>query len=242
MLDFLKRGGRRGAAPLPAPPERTAVVTDHMASVQYRAKSGTGVRLSGRPDPAELLPAMLDGIAMGDVEVVEPRAVEFSDAVPALERPHDAKQWLEAHEGHGPIARHAVLVLESVGAADLAIDAVACALLHGDLDMNGYPEEDAVVGGYASRWDEEHGDLIVRPVVAWGGRGLRGDTERHAHHLVVRLHQRLVAQAADAAGGGAGRRAEVDEADRHTCPHCGFELTSPGAMFCPKCGMRIERV
>ncbi len=36
----------------------------------------------------------------------------------------------------------------------------------------------AIVGGVASHWDESTGDMIVRGIVGWGGKGVRGDTDR----------------------------------------------------------------
>ena len=79
-----------------------------------------------------------------------------------------------------PITRHALVVLESIDAIDLAFDTFACALLDGETDTSGYPEYNAVVGGVASHWDEVTGDMIVRGVVGWGGKGVRGDTDRTA--------------------------------------------------------------
>lgn len=238
MLDFLRRGSVK-TGPEPARAGQAPTVVDHAASRSFRAKSGDRVRLSGRPDPAEVLPILLEGIAHEAVEVVPPRAAEFSDAAPTLEQPEVARQWLRAHEANGPVARHTILVLESTGAADLAVEGLACALLHGDRDASGYPEEDAIVGGYASRWDEKSGDLIVRPVVAWGGSGLRGDTERHAQQLIGLLHARLLERAEGEAPATEPQGDAAAERDR--CPHCGFEVASPHAMFCPKCGMRIRQ-
>ena len=239
MLDFLRRGSVKAGIE-PARAGQAPTVVDHASSRSFRAKSGDRVRLSGRPDPAEVLPILLEGIAHEAVEVVTPRAAELSDATPTLERPEEARQWLRAHEANGPVARHAILVLESTGAADLAVDGLACALLHGDVDATGYPEEDAVVGGYASHWDEDTGDLTVRPVVAWGGAGLRGDTERQAHRLIGLLQARLHAQAEGDIGVAVGEAAQAATGE-HLCPHCGFELGGPRAMFCPKCGMRIRQ-
>ena len=89
-------------------------------------------------------------------------------------------QWLNAHHELSPITRHALVVLESIDAVDLAFDTFVCALLDGETDTSGYPEYNAIVGGVASHWDEATGDMIVRGVVGWGGRGVRGDTDRIA--------------------------------------------------------------
>ena len=110
--------------------------------------------------------------------MVEPLELEFAQAVPEIARPSEAMQWLNAHHHLSPITRHALVVLESIDAVDLAFDTFACALLDGEMDTSGYPEYNAVVGGVASHWDEATGDMIVRGVVGWGGKGVRGDTDR----------------------------------------------------------------
>ena len=85
-------------------------------------------------------------------------------------------QWLNAHHVHSPITRHALVVLESIDAIDLAFDTFVCALLDGEVDTSGYPEYNAVVGGVAAHWDEATGDMIVP-----GRRGLgrQGRPRRH---------------------------------------------------------------
>ena len=72
-------------------------------------------------------------------------------------------------------------------AIDPAYDTFAVALLDGDVDTSGCPEYAAVIGGVAAHWDESTGDLIVRGVVGWGGRGARGDTDRIASRLLGRI-------------------------------------------------------
>ena len=82
-------------------------------------------------------------------------------------------------------------VFESTDAVDMTVDNLALALLHGETDTSGYPDYNAIVGGLASHWDELSGDLIVRAVVGWGGRGQRGDTERHGNRLLSSLYQQV---------------------------------------------------
>ena len=88
------------------------------------------------------------------------------------------------------MTRHALVVLESIDAIDLAFDTFVCALLDGEVDTSGYPEYNAVVGGVASHWDEATGDMIVRAVVGWGGKGVRGDTDRIGSRLLGRHPRR----------------------------------------------------
>ena len=129
---------------------------------------------------------MLHGLAKSEIEVVEPLPIEFSQATPVMARPSEAMQWLNAHHIHSPVTRHALVVLESIDAIDLAFDTFVCTLLDGEVDTSGYPEYSAIVGGVASHWDEATGDMIVRAVVGWGGKGVRGDTDRIAAKLLVR--------------------------------------------------------
>ena len=121
---------------------------------------------------------MLVGLARSEIEVVEPLPIEFSQATPTIVSPSEAMQWLNAHHVHSPITRHALVVLESIDAVDLAFDTFVCALLDGEVDTSGYPEYNAIVGGVAAHWDEATGDMICRAVVGWGGKGVRGDTDR----------------------------------------------------------------
>ena len=120
-----------------------------------------------------------------EIEVVEPLPIEFSQATPTIVRPSEAMQWLNAHHVHSPITRHALVVLESIDAIDLAFDTFVCSLLDGEVDTSGYPEYNAIVGGVAAHWDEATGDMIVRAVVGWGGKGVRGDTDRIGAKLLA---------------------------------------------------------
>jgi len=122
-----------------------------------------------------------------EIEVAEPLPIEFSEASPAIIGASEAMQWVNAHHGHGPITRHAIYVLESLDAIDLAFDTLAVALLDGEVDTSGYPDYSAIVGGVASHWDEGTGDMLVRAVVGWGGRGVRGDTDRIAGRILAGL-------------------------------------------------------
>src|SRR5438046_10729930 len=102
------------------------------------------------PNAMAELPSMLHGLARSEIEVVEPLPIEFSQATPTIVTPSEAMQWLNAHHVHSPITRHALVVLESIDAIDLAFDTFVCALLDGELDPSGYPEYTAVVGWVAA--------------------------------------------------------------------------------------------
>lgn len=248
-LDFLKRkGGEPDPASKPAEtpatrtgPHEEVVAQDFALKLYYAGKSSEGVRMRGGPRALAELPQMLAGFAKSPVEVVEPLALEFAHAMPQIARPSEAMQWLHAHHELSPIARHALVVLESIDAVDLAFDTFACALLDGETDTGGYPDYNAVVGGVASHWDEATGDMIVRAVVGWGGRGVRGDTDRIAQRILAGILGNVLGSqhamgltAVDRPVPAAGRGGLV-------CAHCGFASGHERAFYCPKCGMRMLR-
>ena len=246
-IEFLRRkgGGARASkaaipeAPAPAPVPEEAVAEEHQLRLTYGAKTSNGVRMQGGPQILAALPAMLDDIAMTPVEVVEPRVTTLASASPSIIRTAEAVEWLRAHGESSPITRHALYVLESLDAIDPAYDTFACALLDGELDTSGYPEYAAVVGGVAAHWDESTGDLIVRAIVGWGGRGARGDTDRIAGRLLGRLLANVLESGSALGLTGLERPGAGSGGTSITCQHCGFPAVNPRAVYCPKCGMRM---
>jgi hypothetical protein len=248
-LDFLKRKGNAEAAPAasdqaPRPstmmPEEV-VAQDHQLKLYYAGKSSEGVRLKAGPKAVAELPTMLVGLARSEIEIVEPLAIEFSQATPTIVSPSEAMQWLNAHHVHSPITRHALVVLESIDAVDLAFDTFVCSLLDGEVDTSGYPEYNAIVGGVAAHWDEATGDMICRAVVGWGGKGVRGDTDRIGAKLVGGILSNILAS--QYALGLTSIEWPVPAAGRGglVCAHCGFASAHERAFYCPKCGMRLLR-
>jgi hypothetical protein len=248
-LDFLRRRGggdpaataARGPFPeatLSQPVPEEAIAQDHQLRLNLGAKTSVGVRLQGGPELLGGLGRMLDGISISDIEVVLPRETSLTLASPSIIRTNEAIEWLRAHGEATPITRHALWVLESLDAIDLAYDTFAVALLDGHVDTSGYPEYSAIIGGIAAHWDESTGDLIVRGVVGWGGRGTRGDTDRIANRLL----QRLLANVLE--GGNSLGLASVERpapgATSAVCKHCGFAAAHERAVYCPKCGMRMH--
>ena len=247
-LEFLKRRGGDADKTAPASQPATAVglpeevvAQEFQLKLQYAGKSTEGVRMRAGPRALGELPEMLSGIARSDVEVVEPLPLEFAQAAPQIARPSEAMQWLNAHHQLSPITRHALVVLESIDAVDLAFDTFACALLDGETDTSGYPQYNAIIGGVASHWDEATGDMIVRGVVGWGGRGVRGDTDRLGSRILGGLLTNILANqyalgltAVDRPVPAAGRGGLV-------CAHCSFASGHERAFYCPKCGMRLLR-
>ena len=249
-LDFLKRknvpepGSPQPAAPAPTGsivmPEEV-VAQDFQLKLYYAGKTSEGVRMKAGPQAMAELPSMLVGLAKGDIEVVEPLPIEFSQATPTIAHPSEAMQWLNAHHIHSPVTRHALVVLESIDAVDLAFDTFVCSMLDGETDTSGYPEYNAVVGGVAAHWDEATGDMICRAVVGWGGRGVRGDTDRIGNKLVAGILTNILAN--QHAVGLTAIERPVPAAGRGglVCAHCGFASAHERAFYCPKCGMRLLR-
>ena len=249
-LDFLKRKNTAESAPPPpsAPASTTSVgmpeevvAQEHQLKLYYAGKTSEGVRMKTGPNATAELPSMLVGLAKTEIEVVDPLPIEFSQATPTIVRPSEAMQWLNAHHIHSPITRHALVVLESIDAVDLAFDTFVCSLLDGEVDTSGYPEYNAVVGGVAAHWDEATGDMICRAVVGWGGRGVRGDTDRIGAKLLAGILTNILANqhamgltAVERPMPAAGRGGLV-------CAHCGFASAHERAFYCPKCGMRLLR-
>jgi hypothetical protein len=241
-LEFLKRKGRAAADPAPLPVVAEEVAAqEYVLKLYYAGKSSEGVRLQAGPRALAELPSMLVGLARTEIEVVDPLPIEMSEAAPSIIRSSEAMQWVNAHHGHGPITRHAIYVLESLDAIDLAFDTLAVSLLDGEVDTSGYPEYSAIIGGVASHWDEGTGDMVVRAVVGWGGRGLRGDTDRIGARILSGLFQNILAN--QYALGIAPPDRPVPAAGRGglVCAHCGFASAHERAFYCPKCGMRLLR-
>lgn len=248
-LDFLKRKNTAEPEPQAAAPTPTGsmvmpeevVAQDFQLKLYYAGKTSEGVRMKAGPQAMSDLPSMLVGLAKSEIEVVEPLPIEFSQATPTIARPSEAMQWLNAHHVHSPITRHALVVLESIDAVDLAFDTFVCALLDGEIDTSGYPEYNAVIGGVAAHWDEATGDMICRAVVGWGGRGVRGDTDRIGSRLLGSLLNNILAS--QYALGLTNIERPVPAAGRGglVCAHCGFASAHERAFYCPKCGMRLLR-
>ena len=231
-------------APTPVAPAgmpEEVVAQEYQLKLYYAGKSTEGVRMRAGPQAMAELPRMLDGLTRNDVEVVDPLALEYAQAVPVIARPSEAMQWLNAHHDLSPVTRHALVVLESIDAVDLAFDTFVCSLLDGETDTSGYPDYSAIVGGLASHWDEATGDMIVRGVVGWGGKGVRGDTDRTASRILGGILTNILASryamgltSVDRPVPAAGRGGLV-------CAHCGFASGHERAFYCPKCGMRLLR-
>jgi len=242
-IPFLGRNKKKQAAKAPTrpplPPDQLEL-EDQQIRLHYRAMSSHGVRMPSDHDIPVRLPSILDGFNITEVELIEPLPMEFQDAAPNIRRPEAALHWINAHHGRSNIARHALMIFETLDALDLAYETFACTMLSGTLDGEGFPGYDAIVGGPVSYWDETSGELIVRIVLGWGGEGARGDTQKNAQRLHSRLLGNLLASQGATELGRVERPVAVAGDAPAPCPHCGFRALDRRAHFCPKCGMRTR--
>ncbi|MEO8461727.1 MAG: hypothetical protein ABI555_00815 [Chloroflexota bacterium] len=249
-LEFLRRKGKP-SAPIPeasTPPVAGAhgmpeevVAQEHQLRLNYAGKTSEGVRIKSGAAALSDLPAMLEGIAQSEIEVIDPLPIEFSQASPTISRPSEAMQWLNAHHALSPIGRHALVVLETIDAVDLAFDTFVCGLLDGEIDTTGYPQYNAIVGGVAAHWDEVTGDMVVRGVVGWGGRGVRGDSDRIGSRLLTSILSNILASKYSLGLTSVQRPVVGSGHGGVVCAHCGFQSGHERAFYCPKCGMRLRR-
>ncbi len=241
-MSFLRRKNKDQA-----PPPPPVAVQEDVSAQQYSlklsflARSSDGLRMQADRAVMALLPGVVEPLSQTPPEVIEPLPLEYSDAAPTLERFNEMQQWVLARRDLGPIGRHALYVLEVTDALDMTVDTFVCGLLHGETDTSGYPAYNAIVGGLASHWDELSGELIVRSVVGWGGKGMRGDTERIGQKLLSNLYQQIVASGYSLGAADQARLPSLGGRSGLSCAHCGFEAGNASAFYCPKCGMRMLR-
>lgn len=241
-MSFLRRKKREAPPPPPPSPVQEEVTArEYGVRISLVARSSDGLRLQADQAVAAAIPAIVEPLSETPIETIEPLPIEYADASPAIERFTELQQWILARRDVGPIGRHGLYVLEMTDALDMTVDTFSCGLLHGDTDTSGYPEYNAIVGGLASHWDELSGELIVRAVVGWGGKGLRGDTERIGQKLLAGLYQQVVASGYSLGAADQPRMPSIGGRSGLNCAHCGYEAGTASAYYCPKCGMRMAR-
>ena len=209
--------------------------------LSYSAKSSEGVRLKAGPGLEARLHSMLAGYLQGESELVEPLPVALGQASPYIGRLPGSAQWLQYNHKRSPVTRHSLVVLESVDAIDPVFETLVCGLLSGETDTTGYPEYNAIVGGVVSHFDEVTGDLIVRAVVGWGGKGVRGDTDRNAAGILAGLFNNVAGDTHAIGTVALDRPVPSPTPGGLACQHCGFASGLERAFYCPKCGMRMLR-
>jgi hypothetical protein len=241
-MSFLRRKKQDVEPPPPPTPVQEEISAQEYAlRISLVARSSDGLRLPADPGVASAIPGIVEPISQTPVEPIAPLPLEYSDASPAIERFNEVQQWVLARRDVSPIGRHGLYVLEMTDALDMTVDTFYCGLLHGETDTSGYPEYNAIVGGLATHWDELSGELIVRAVLGWGGKGLRGDTERIGQKILSTLYQQVLASGYSLGEAETARLPSIGGRSGMVCAHCGFEAGSAGAFYCPKCGMRMAR-
>ena len=241
-MSFLRRKKAEAAPPPPPTPVQEEVTAqEYLLRLAYVARTSDGLRLPADPGVDAAVPGIVEPLSQTPVEIIEPLPLEYSDASPAIERFTEVQQWVLARRDVSPIGRHGLYVLEMTDALDMTVDTFYCGLLHGETDTSGYPEYNAIVGGLATHWDELSGELIVRAVVGWGGKGLRGDTERIGQRILGTLYQQVLASGYSLGEAQEARLPSIGHRSGLACAHCGFEAGSASAFYCPKCGMRMVR-
>ena len=241
-MSFLRRKKNEPEPPPPPTPVQEEVVAqEYQLRIALVARSSDGLRLPADPRVAATLGAIVEPLSQTKIETIPPLPLEYSDASPAIERFNEVQQWVLARRDVSPIGRHGLYVLEMTDALDMTVDTFVCGLLHGDTDTSGYPEYNAIVGGLATHWDEVSGELIVRAVIGWGGKGLRGGTERIGAKMVSSLYQQVLASGYSLGEAEQARLPTIGLRSGLTCAHCGFEAGNASAFYCPKCGMRMIR-
>jgi hypothetical protein len=239
LFGRLKRSGRDQAPP--PPPSDDVNSHEFALKLSYNAKSSEAVRLKAGPELVQRLHSMLVGNLQGESELIEPLPVALGQASPFIARMPGSAQWLQYHHKRSPVTRHTLVVLESVDAIDPVYETLVCGLLSGETDTLGYPEYDAIVGGVVSHFDEVSGDLIVRAVVGWGGKGVRGDTDRNAAGILAGLFNNIAGDSHAIGTVNLDRAAPASGPGGMACAHCGFNSGHEIAFYCPKCGMRMSR-
>jgi len=241
-MSFLRRKKQETPPPPPpAPIQEEVTAQEYQLRIAFMARSSDGLRLPADPRVAASLPGIVEPLSQTTVETITPLPLDYSDASPAIERFNEIQQWVLARRDVSPIGRHGLYVLEMTDALDMTVDTFSCGLLHGDTNTSGYPEYNAIVGGLASHWDELSGELIVRAVIGWGGKGLRGGTERIGQKLLSSLYQQVLASGFSLGEAEQARLPSIGLRSGLTCAHCGFEAGNASAFYCPKCGMRMLR-
>jgi hypothetical protein len=245
-FDFLKRKPEdeepesRG---LPSPDLLTEEppAADYEQRLIFRARSSKGVRFASGEGSMGTLPRMLEEFSKSAIELVSPLEPQFADANPSVMRTIEASQWLNAHHQRTPITRYGLYIFETLDAIDPAYESVAIALIDGEVDSAGYPDYTGIVAAIVGYWDEVTGDQMVRAIVGWGGRGVRGDTERSATKALGGMLAVIVASKGAAELVELERPLPPDSGMGLVCPHCQYSQVGRSAFFCLKCRTRMIR-
>lgn len=243
-LDFLKRkkGELPGATPAAAAATGSVVLPEEVVAQEYQlkldyaGKSSEGVRMKTGPGAMGELPSMLVGLAKSEIEVVEPLPIEFSQATPTA-RPSEAMRTMSTRRSpatrwssSSPSMRWIWRSIRSCARSSRARSTRA-----------GTPSTTRSSGAWPRTRTRRRATWSAAPSLGWGGRGVRGDTDRIGARLLAGILTNILASqyalgltAIDRPVPAAGRGGLV-------CAHCGFASAHERAFYCPKCGMRLLR-
>ncbi|MEK6253031.1 MAG: hypothetical protein AABM43_14115, partial [Actinomycetota bacterium] len=116
-MSFLRRRNKEVAPPPPPTPFIEEITAqEYSLKLAFLARSSDGLRLPADPSMKAMLPAVVEPLALGPVELLEPVSNELAEAAPNIERLTELQQWVAARSTVSPIALHALYVLESTDA------------------------------------------------------------------------------------------------------------------------------
>ena len=232
------------ACPIPGVLTEEPPAEDYELKLTYRARSSKGVRFQpGEGSVAGDCRRMLEEFNRSPIELIEPLDAAVRRGEPA-DHAHDRGLPVaeRAPSRAHPVTRYGLMVLETLDAVDPAYESVAICLLDGDARFAAATRTSPASSARSpSYWDEVTGDQMVRGIVGWGGRGVRGDTERTATRFLSGILVAIVSAAGRRRGRRAGAAAATRSGSGLVCPHCQFAQVGRSAFFCPKCGMRLLR-
>ena len=143
-LEFLKRECRE-PRPRPRSPHSRSpgialpdevVAQEFQLKLSYAGKSSEGVRMQPAPRRWPSSRRCSTGSPRARSRWSSRCRSSSARRRPSSARPSEAMQWLNAHHVHSPVTRHALVVLESIDAIDLAFDTFVCAMLDGEVDTS----------------------------------------------------------------------------------------------------------
>ena len=170
----------------------------------------------------------MEGFNLTQVELIEPLPLDFQDAAPSILRPETALHWINAHHGRSPLARHALLILESLDTLDLAYETLAVRAAARRARRRGFPalrrdrrRPGQLLGRNHGRADRAHGRRL----------GRRGRPRRHADEPRSDSCRACSATCwparAPPSWVASSARWPWPEASASVCPHCAFRRHRP---------------
>src|SRR6185503_1664055 len=96
-MSFLRRRNKEVEPPPPPTPFIEEITAqEYSLKLAFLARSSDGLRMPADPRMKAMLPSVVEPLALGPVEVVEPVSNELADAAPTMERLTELQQWITA--------------------------------------------------------------------------------------------------------------------------------------------------